>query len=86
MLAILTHQNLPKLAKTPNDADGKKAIGAPMGFLPLTSTRFITPASPWPWWWPTRWSAPSYAAALLHVSYAAEQPIASYDRPQSPAF
>ena len=36
VLAIFTHENLPKLARTPNDADGKKAIGAPMGFMPMT--------------------------------------------------
>ncbi|WP_217278672.1 hypothetical protein [Hymenobacter sp. BRD67] len=53
VIAVLTHQNLPKLAKTPNDAAGKKDIGARWVFCPLPAMRFSTPRSQWRLWWPT---------------------------------
>ncbi|RZK51732.1 MAG: xanthine dehydrogenase family protein molybdopterin-binding subunit, partial [Hymenobacter sp.] len=46
VVAVLTHQTLPKLAKTPDTPDGKKATGAPMGFMPLTDDEIFYAAQP----------------------------------------
>ncbi|MBC6699121.1 xanthine dehydrogenase family protein molybdopterin-binding subunit [Hymenobacter puniceus] len=86
VLAILTHQNLPKLAKTPNDAEGKKAIGAPMGFMPLTSDQIHYAGQPVAIVVADTLERAQYAAALLKVQVAAEKPIASYEDPQAKLF
>ncbi|UOQ97565.1 xanthine dehydrogenase family protein molybdopterin-binding subunit [Hymenobacter sp. 5317J-9] len=78
VLAVFTHLNLPKLAKTPNDADGKKAIGAPMGFLPLTSDVIHYAGQPVAVVVADTFERATQAAALVRVSYAAEAPIAAY--------
>ncbi|MCB2407840.1 xanthine dehydrogenase family protein molybdopterin-binding subunit [Hymenobacter lucidus] len=86
VLAILTHQNLPKLAKTPNDPEGKKAIGAPMGFLPLTSDQIHYAGQPVAVVVADTLERAQYAAALVRVQVTAEKPLASYEDPQAKLF
>ncbi|WP_210519143.1 xanthine dehydrogenase family protein molybdopterin-binding subunit [Hymenobacter terricola] len=86
VLAIYTHLNLPKLAKTPNDADGKKAIGAPMGFLPLTSDVIYYAGQPVALVVADTFERATQAATLVRVTYAAEQPIAAYTDPKAQLF
>ncbi|GAB3290864.1 xanthine dehydrogenase family protein molybdopterin-binding subunit [Hymenobacter tenuis] len=86
VLAILTHQNLPKLAKTPNDPDGKKAIGAPMGFLPLTSDQIHYAGQAVVVVVADTLERAQYAAALLRVNIVAEKPLASYEDPRAELF
>ncbi|AWM35024.1 xanthine dehydrogenase family protein molybdopterin-binding subunit [Hymenobacter nivis] len=83
VLAILTHQNIPKLAKTPNDAEGKKAIGAPMGFLPLTGDQIYYAGQPVAVVVADTLEHAQYAATLLKVQIAAEKPLASYEDPKA---
>ena len=78
VLAIFTHENLPKLAKTPNDADGKKAIGAPMGFMPMTGDVVHYAGQPVALVVADTFERATHAASLLRVSYFTEQPIAAY--------
>ncbi|HEX8656429.1 MAG TPA: xanthine dehydrogenase family protein molybdopterin-binding subunit [Hymenobacter sp.] len=78
VLAIYTHLNLPKLAKTPNDADGKKAIGAPMGFLPLTSDVIHYAGQPVALVVADTLERATQAAALVRVTYQSAPPIAAY--------
>ncbi|MDO7853970.1 xanthine dehydrogenase family protein molybdopterin-binding subunit [Hymenobacter convexus] len=78
VLQILTHLNLPKLAKTPNDPEGKKAIGAPMGFLPMTSDIIHYAGQPVALIVADTFERATQAAALVRVNYAAEAPIAAY--------
>ncbi|MDO3416933.1 xanthine dehydrogenase family protein molybdopterin-binding subunit [Hymenobacter sp. BT770] len=86
VLAIYTHLNLPKLAKTPNDPDGKKAIGAPMGFLPLTSDVIYYAGQPVALVVADTFERATHAATLLRVTYTAEQPIATYTDPKAQLF
>lgn len=86
VLAILTHQNLPKLAKTPNDPEGKKAIGAPMGFLPLTSDQIHYAGQPVALVVADTLERAQYAAALVRVNSVAEKPLASYEDPRAELF
>ncbi|ALW83987.1 xanthine dehydrogenase [Hymenobacter sedentarius] len=86
VLAIYTHLNLPKLAKTPNDPDGKKAIGAPMGFLPLTSDVIHYAGQPVALVVADTFERATHAASLVRVAYAAEQPIATYTDPKAQLF
>ncbi|AMJ64892.1 xanthine dehydrogenase family protein molybdopterin-binding subunit [Hymenobacter sp. PAMC 26628] len=86
VLAILTHQNIPKLAKTPNDAEGKKAIGAPMGFLPLTGDQIYYAGQPVAVVVADTLEHAQYAAALLKVQVQAEKPMASYEDPKAKLF
>jgi len=86
VLAIITHQNLPQLAKTPNDAEGKKAIGAPMGFLPLTTDQIHYAGQPVAIVVADTLERAQYAAALLKVQIAAEKPTASYQDPKAELF
>ena len=79
VLAILTHQNIPRLAKTPNDAEGKKAIGAPMGFMPLTGDQIYYAGQPVAVVVADTLEHAQYAAALVKVQIIAEKPIASYE-------
>ena len=78
VLAIFTHENLPKLARTPNDADGKKAIGAPMGFMPMTSDVIHYAGQPVALVVADTFERATHAARLVRVTYAAEPPIAGY--------
>ncbi|GGG41154.1 xanthine dehydrogenase family protein molybdopterin-binding subunit [Hymenobacter glacieicola] len=86
VVAVLTHQNLPKLAKTPNDADGKKAIGAPMGFLPLTSDQVHYAGQPVAIIVADTLERAQHAATLVQVHITAEKPLASYTDPRAELF
>ncbi|GAA3996048.1 xanthine dehydrogenase family protein molybdopterin-binding subunit [Hymenobacter fastidiosus] len=86
VLAILTHQNLPALARTPNDAEGKKAIGAPMGFLPLTTDRIHYAGQPVVVVVADTLERAQHAAALVRVNVAVEKPLASYEDPKAEIF
>ena len=70
VLAIYTHENVPKLAQTPNDEAGKKAIGAPMGFMPLTSDQIFYAGQPVAVVVADTFERATHAADLLRVSYA----------------
>ena len=86
VLAIFTHENLPKLARTPNDADGKKAIGAPMGFLPMISDQIHYAGQPVALVVADTFERATHAASLVRVTYTAEQPIAAYTSPRAQIF
>ncbi|MBO2012006.1 xanthine dehydrogenase family protein molybdopterin-binding subunit [Hymenobacter negativus] len=86
VIAIFTHENLPKLAKTPNDADGKKAIGAPMGFMPLTSDMIYYAGQPVAVVVADTFERATHAARLVRVNYAADKPIAAYTNPAAQLF
>ncbi|SMB97375.1 xanthine dehydrogenase, molybdenum binding subunit apoprotein [Hymenobacter roseosalivarius DSM 11622] len=78
VIAVLTHLNLPKLAQTPNTPEGKKAIGAPMGFLPLTSDEIHYAGQPVALIVADTFERATHAASLVRVQYQAAQPIASF--------
>ena len=78
VVQIFTHLNLPKLAKTPNDPDSKKAMGAPMGFMPMISDVIHYAGQPVALVVADTFERATQAAALVRVSYAAEPPIAAY--------
>ncbi|WP_051718416.1 xanthine dehydrogenase family protein molybdopterin-binding subunit [Hymenobacter sp. IS2118] len=86
VLAIYTHLNIPKLAVTPNDADGKKAIGAPMGFMPLTSDVIFYAGQPVAVVVADTFERATHAADLVRVTYTTEQPIAAYTDPKAKIF
>ncbi|TGE18327.1 xanthine dehydrogenase family protein molybdopterin-binding subunit [Hymenobacter elongatus] len=86
VLAVLTHLNMPKLAKTPNDAEGKKAIGAPMGFLPLTSDQIHYAGQPVALIVADTFERATHAASLVRVQYAEEKPIGSFLDPKAQVF
>ncbi len=87
VLAVLTHQNLPKLAKTPNDAKGKKDTGAPMGFMPLTSDQIFYSNQPIAMVVADTLDHAMYAATLLKVTYTEQEaPIANYHDPRAQLF
>jgi xanthine dehydrogenase YagR molybdenum-binding subunit len=88
VLAVLTHQNLPKLAKTPNDDAGKKDIGAPQGFLPLTGDEIFYSAQPIALVVADTLDHAIHAATLVKVTYQPEQaaPIASFHDPRAELF
>jgi xanthine dehydrogenase YagR molybdenum-binding subunit len=88
VLAILTHQNLPKLAQTPDTPAGKKAIGmgVQMGFLPLTSDQIYYAAQPVALIVADTLEHAQHAAALLRVQVAPEAPTASYQDAKAQLF
>ncbi|WP_375417550.1 xanthine dehydrogenase family protein molybdopterin-binding subunit [uncultured Hymenobacter sp.] len=87
VLAVLTHLNLPKLAKTPNDAQGKKDIGAPMGFLPLTGPEIHYAGQPVAVVVADTLDRAREAAARLQVRYeAAPALIATFRDPKAKLF
>lgn len=88
VLAVLTHQNLPKLAKTPNDKQGKKDIGAPMGFLPLTGDQIFYANQPVALVVADTLDRAIEAVARLKVRYeaAAVAPIATFHDPKAQLF
>jgi xanthine dehydrogenase YagR molybdenum-binding subunit len=83
VLAILTHQNLPKLAKTPNTPQDKGALNAPMGFLPMTSDQVYYAGQPVAIVVADTLEHAQYAAALLKVTIAPEVPVSSYLDPKA---
>jgi xanthine dehydrogenase YagR molybdenum-binding subunit len=86
VIAILTHQNLPKFAKTPNTPEGKKAIGAPMGFMPLTGDEIHYAAQPVAVVVADTFERATHAASLVKVSYQQAQPIASFQDAKAELF
>ena len=79
VLAVLTHQNLPPLAVTPNTPEGKKKIGAPMGFMPLTGDEIFYAAQPVALVVADTLEHAQYAATLVKVTYqSGGKPIAYY--------
>jgi xanthine dehydrogenase YagR molybdenum-binding subunit len=86
VIAVLTHQNLPKLAKTPNDAAGKKEIGAPMGFLPMTGDEIFYAAQPVALVVADTLEHATHAATLVKVTYQKSNPVASFHDPKTQLF
>ncbi|RSK43967.1 xanthine dehydrogenase family protein molybdopterin-binding subunit [Hymenobacter rigui] len=88
VLAILTHQNLPQPAVSPNTPEGKKIIGmgVQMGFLPLTSDQIYYAAQPVAVVVADTLEHAQHAAALLRVQVAPEAPTASYQDPKAQKF
>lgn len=86
VIAVLTHQNLPKLAKTPNDPQGKKDIGAPMGFLPLTGDEIFYAAQPVALVVADTLEHATHAATLVKVTYQKGEPLANFKQPKAELF
>ncbi|NML63671.1 xanthine dehydrogenase family protein molybdopterin-binding subunit [Hymenobacter sp. RP-2-7] len=87
VLTVLTHQNLPPLATTPNTPEGKKKIGAPMGFLPLTSDEIFYAAQPVAVVVADTLEHAQHAATLVRVAYqSGGKPIAYYTDPKAELF
>ena len=87
VLAILTHENIPRLAKTPNaKADQKTLEGIMMGFMPLTGPEVFYSGQPVAIVVADTFERATHAAALLKINYQAEAPIASYRSPQAQLF
>ncbi|GAB3835400.1 xanthine dehydrogenase family protein molybdopterin-binding subunit [Hymenobacter jeollabukensis] len=88
VLAILTHQNLPQPAVSPNTPEGKKTIGmgVQMGFLPLTSDQIHYAAQPVAMVVADTLEHAQHAAALLRVQVAPEAPTASYQDAKAQRF
>jgi len=79
VLQVLTHQNLPPLATTPNTPEGKKKIGAPMGFLPMTGDEIFYAAQPVAIVVADTLEHAMHAATLVKVAYqSGGKPIAYY--------
>jgi xanthine dehydrogenase YagR molybdenum-binding subunit len=86
VIAVLTHQNLPKLAKTPDTPEGKKDTNAPMGFMPLTSDEIFYAAQPVALVVADTLEHATYAATLVKVTYAPQKPIADFHDPKAELF
>jgi xanthine dehydrogenase YagR molybdenum-binding subunit len=88
VLAILTHQNLPKPALTAESEAGKKAIGpsVQMSFLPLQSDQIFYAAQPVAIVVADTLEHAQHAAAKLRVTIAPEAPVASYQDPKTELF
>jgi xanthine dehydrogenase YagR molybdenum-binding subunit len=88
VLAILTHQNMPKPAVTAETPEGKQAIGpsVQMSFLPLTSDQVHYAAQPVAVVVADTLEHAQQAAAKLQVTIAPEKPIASYLNPEAKRF
>jgi xanthine dehydrogenase YagR molybdenum-binding subunit len=86
VLAIFTHENLPKFARTPNTPDEKTALNSPMGFFPMQSDRIEYAGQPVAVVVADTLEHAQYAAALLKISLAPEAPVASYLDPKTARF
>ncbi len=86
VIAVLTHQNLPKLAKTPNTPEGKKDTGSQMGFMPLTSDEIFYAAQPVALVVADTLDHAIHAAKLVKVTYQQAEPIASFHDPKAELF
>ena len=87
VLAVLTHENLPKLAVTPNTPEGKKKIGAPMGFMPLTGDEIFYAAQPVALVVADTLEHATHAATLVQVTYqSGGKPIAHFTDPKADLF
>ena len=83
VLAVLTHENIPKLAQTPNTKEGKKATQAPMGFLPLTGAEIFYAGQPVVVVVADTFERATHAASLVKVSYQVEAPVATFHDPKA---
>ncbi|NML65990.1 xanthine dehydrogenase family protein molybdopterin-binding subunit [Hymenobacter sp. RP-2-7] len=80
VLAIFTHQNLPKLAKSPNNPDDRRALASSgMSFFPLESDQVYYAGQPVAVVVADTLEHAQAAAALLRVSIAPEVPVSSYE-------
>jgi len=88
VLAIFTHQNLPKPALTPATKQGREAMGpsAQMTFLPLQSDQIFYAAQPVAVVVADTLEHAQQAAAKLRVTIVPEAPIASYQDPKAQLF
>jgi xanthine dehydrogenase YagR molybdenum-binding subunit len=79
VLAILTHENLPKLAKTPNSPGDRRAFASsPMSFFPMESDQVFYAGQPVAVVVADTLEHAQYAAAQLRVTIAPEVPVSSY--------
>jgi xanthine dehydrogenase YagR molybdenum-binding subunit len=79
VLAILTHENLPKLAKTPNNpADRRSFASSPMSFFPMESDQVFYAGQPVAVVVADTLEHAQYAAAQLQVTIVPEVPVSSY--------
>lgn len=83
VLAIFTHENLPKLARTPNTPEEKQALNSPMGFFPMQSDQVFYAGQPVAVVVADTLEHAQYAATLLKVTIAPETPVASYLHPKA---
>ncbi len=83
VVAVLTHENIPKLAQTPNSKEGKKATGAPMSFMPLTGPEIFYAGQPVAVVVADTFEHATHAASLLKVNYQIESAVASFHDPKS---
>ncbi|WBO86868.1 xanthine dehydrogenase family protein molybdopterin-binding subunit [Hymenobacter yonginensis] len=88
VLAILTHQNLPKPALTAETQEGKEAIGyaVQMTFMPLQSDQIFYAGQPVAIVVADTLEHAQQAAAKLRVSITAEAPVASYQDKKAPRY
>jgi xanthine dehydrogenase YagR molybdenum-binding subunit len=88
VLAILTHQNLPKPVLTGESKEGKEAIGPSiqMTFMPLQSDQVFYAGQPVAIVVADTLEHAQHAAAKLRVTVAPETPIASYQDAKAPRF
>ncbi|RZL14383.1 MAG: xanthine dehydrogenase family protein molybdopterin-binding subunit [Hymenobacter sp.] len=86
VIAVLTHQNMPKLAKTPNTPEGKKDTGSQMGFQPLTGDEIFYAAQPVALVVADTLDHAIHAAKLVKVTYQKAEPIASFHDPKAALF
>jgi xanthine dehydrogenase YagR molybdenum-binding subunit len=88
VLAILTHQNLPKPAKTAETKEGKEAIGmaVQMTFMPLQSDQVFYAGQPVAIVVADTLEHAQHAAAQLRVTIAPETPLASYQDAKAQLF
>jgi xanthine dehydrogenase YagR molybdenum-binding subunit len=83
VLAIFTHENLPKLVKTPAVQADKDALGSPMGFMPMLSNEVHYAGQPVAVVVADTLERAQYAASLVRVSIAPETPVSSYLDPKA---
>jgi xanthine dehydrogenase YagR molybdenum-binding subunit len=85
VLAILTHQNLPKLTLTAETKEGQEAIGpsVQMTFMPMQSEQVFYAGQPVAIVVADTLEHAQQAAAKLRVIIAPETPIASYHDPKA---
>ncbi|TGE03793.1 xanthine dehydrogenase family protein molybdopterin-binding subunit [Hymenobacter fodinae] len=87
VLAVLTHENLPKMAQTPNTLAGKYAIyGMHMGYMPMTGDEIFYAAQPVAVVVADTFERATQAAALVQVTYEEARPVASYQSAQAEVF
>jgi xanthine dehydrogenase YagR molybdenum-binding subunit len=88
VVAIFTHQNLPKPALTAETKQGKEAIGpsGQMTFLPLQSNQIFYAGQPVAVVVADTLEHAQHAAAKLRVTIAPEAPVASYQDSKAQSF